>query len=300
MQPAVYLAQRKGVAILLLILPLFLFFIFQHLPLFSNLGEDSFFPELLQYYTNTLAGLLAGIIALLTRHGLGLSQNGRSVLLTFGFLTLASLLLVSSFSVPYLLLTETLHPVLVWSLFVSLPISGLYFAAAGVRWTAVAEKRLIAWRWRLFGLNVLLFLLYTILVVRLADQPAYTLQTLSYLPFLVAVTGSGLLFWAAWRSDQISLRENNTTERNLAATFILLAQAEICLAFGAPISAIWLLFQLLLLAALLVTLLPLLRHAIQYQREKRQRSDLIQLIIHDLKSPLTIVISGLDEVFSYR
>lgn len=294
MQPTVSHAQRKGVVTLLLVLPLFFFIIFQRLPLFTSFTGDNLLTELLQYYTSTLAGLLGVIIALLTRHGLGLSQNGRSVLLTYGFLTLASLLLISSLGVPYLLLTDMLHPAFVWSLFMSIPASSIYFVAAGMRWTAVAEKRLLAWRWPLLGLNLLLFLLYIGLVFRFAAQLAHAAQTAPLLLFLIAVLGVGLLIWAAWRSDQIRQQENNSTERNLAITFILLAQAEIYLTFGAPNSANWLLFQLLLLGALLVTLLPLLRHAIQYQREKRQRSELTQLIVHDLKSPLTIVISGLD------
>ncbi len=294
MQSTVSLAQRKGVVTLLFVLPLFLFLIFQRSPIFSNFGNDSLLPELLQYYTSTLAGLLGVIIALLTRHGLGLSQNGRSVLLTFGFLTLASLLLVSSLGVPYLLLTNMLHPAFVWSLFMSLPASSFYFIAAGIPWTAVTEKRLLAWRWPLFGLNVMLFLLYIGFVIRFANVLARASQTVTHLLFIVAIIGIGLLLGAAWRSDQIRKKEKNSTERNLTITFVLLALAEICLAFGAPSSANWFLFQLLLLAALLVTLLPLLRHAIQYQREKRQRSDLTQLIVHDLKSPLTIVISGLD------
>ncbi len=295
MQFAVSLAQRKGVMTLVVVLPLFLFLIFQNLPSFTNFNQESVFPELLQYYTSTLAGLLGVIIALLTRHGLGLSQNGRSLLLTFGFLTLAFLLLISSLGIPYLLLTNRLHPAFVWSLFMSLPLSSLYFAAAGVRWTAVAEKRLLVWRRPLFGLNVLLSLLYITIMFRFNEQMALAPRTLlPYILFLVAVSSSGLLLWAAWRSDQISQREGNSTEKNLAFTFILLAQAEICLAFGTPGSLNWILFQLLLLTALIITLLPLLRHAIQYQREKRQRSDLTQLIVHDLKSPLTIVISGLD------
>ncbi|NJN54705.1 MAG: HAMP domain-containing histidine kinase [Anaerolineae bacterium] len=294
MQPAVSFAQRKGVFILLLMLPLFFFFIFQSLPVFATLGAQSLLPELLQYYTSTLAGLLGVIIALLTRHGLGLSLNGRSVLLTFGFLTLASLLLVSSLGIPYLLLTHMLHPVFIWSLFMSLPASSLYFAAAGVRWTAVSEKRLLKWRWPLLGLNILLFLLYLGIIFYFVEGLARAPQTWPQLLFLIAIVGSVLLLWAAWRARQISKRESNSTENNLALTFVLLAQAEICLAFGRPGSLNWLLFQLLLLAALFVTLLPLLRHAIQYQREKRQRSELTQLIVHDLKSPLTIVISGLD------
>jgi len=294
MQSTVSLAQRKGVVILVLTLPLFFFLIFESLPRFVGFGENSILPELLQYYTSTLAGLLAVIIAMLTRHGLGLSLNGRSVLLTFGFLTLASLLLVSSLGIPYLLFTHKLHPAFVWSLFMALPASSLYFAAAGIRWTAVAEKRLLAWRWPLFGLNVLLFALYLVFIFRLVELLVRVPQTIPQMLFVVALIGSGLMVLAAWQSDQTSKRENNSTERHIALTFILLAQAEICLAFGTPGSPNWLLFQFLLLLALFITLLPLLSHAVQYQREKRQRSELIQLIIHDLKSPLTIVISGLD------
>ncbi|MBL1127264.1 MAG: sensor histidine kinase [Chloroflexi bacterium] len=294
MQPTVSLAQRKGVVTLIFVLPLFFFLIFQRLPLFTNFSDESFLPELLQYYTSTLAGLLGVIIALLTRHGLGLSQNGRSVLLTFGFLALASLLLVSSVGIPYLLLTNMLHPAFVWSLLLSLPAGSLYFAAAGVRWTAVAEKRLITWRWPLFGLNGLVFLAYLGFVSHYTEPFAQMLKRGSLLLLGMTMLVSGLLLWAAWRSDQFSRLRNNSADRNLAVTFILLAQAELCLIFGISGSATWVLFHLLLLAALLVTLLPLLRHAIQYQREKRQRSDLIQLIVHDLKSPLTIVISGLD------
>jgi signal transduction histidine kinase len=294
MQFAVSLAQRKGVVILLLTLPLFFFLVFQSLPLFTSFGENSLLPELLQYYTSTLAGLLAVIIALLTRHGLGLSLNGRSVLLTFGFLTLASLLLVSSLGIPYLLLNQMLHPAFVWSLFMALPASSLYFAAAGIRWTAVAEKSLLTWRWLLFGLNILLFVLYLVFIFHLDDWLALVPQTIPQLLFLGAASSSAVMLWAARRSDQTSKRENNRTERHLALTFIMLAQAEICLAFGAPDSPNWLLFQLLLLLALVVTLLPLLSHAVQYQREKRRRSELVQLIVHDLKSPLTIVISGLE------
>jgi signal transduction histidine kinase len=294
MHSTVSLAHRKGVVTLVLVLPLFFFLIFQSLPLFTSLDEGNYYPELLQYYTSTLAGLLGVIIALLTRHGLGLSLNGRSVLLTFGFLTLASLLLVGSLGIPYLLLNHVLHPAFVWALFMSLPASSFYFMAAGVRWTAAAETHILRWRWPLAGINFLLFVSILFIVFRFDEWLARIPQVIPQLLFLVGMTGSILLLWAAWRTEQISKRENNSTERNLAITFILLAQAELSLAFGQSGSPNWLLFQLLLLIALFVALLPLLSHAIQYQREKRQRSELTQLIVHDLKSPLTIVISGLD------
>lgn len=279
---------------ILLVTPFFLFAVFRTLPVFSAFGPYVNVPDLLQYYASTLAGLLAVIIALLTRHGLGLSLNGRSVLITFGFLTLAALLLVSSLGIPYLLLQQSLHPVFIWSLFLSLPLSSIYFIGGSVRWTAVAEKRIIAWRWPLLGINLIGFLLYLVITVALTTMLAHLPARFPAILFFFAALSITWLLWAAWRAYGISQAETNSNERNLAVTFLLLAQAELCLAFGRPGSLNWFLYQVLLLTGLAITLLPLLKHAIHYQREKRQRSELAQLIVHDLKSPLTIVTSGLE------
>jgi signal transduction histidine kinase len=294
---SVSLAKSKGVVVLLAA-PLLLFIIFRTIPIFTTSGWQPYWYAgiggLIQYYFSTLAGFLALIIALLTQHGLGANVNARSVLLTFGFFSLALLLITSSLGIPYLLLRQTLNPALIWSLFLSLPVSSVFFALGSVGWTAVTEKRLLARRWLLLAAVVISFMLFLLGVFNFATTIAQLSQTTALDRYLIAVFTIILLGWSAWRSHKFSLLDKNPLDEKLTITFILLAEAEVCLAFGLLGSLSWLLHLPLILAALVITLYPLLRNAVHYQREKRQRAELTQLIVHDLKSPLTIVISGLD------
>lgn len=283
---------------MLLAAPLLLFVIFRVLPIFTNSGWEPFWytgvAGLVQYYSSTVAGFLALIIALLSQHGLGATVNTRSVFLTLGFFTLAFFLLTSSLGIPYLLLRQTVHPALIWSLFMSLPVSSLFFVLAGVRWTAVIDKRLTAYRWSFATAGLIIFLLYLVFIFTFATPLSQASQTTSYDRYLIALVGITFLLWAARQSYHYSLAENNPLEQKMALTFLLLAEAEICLAFGLLGTMSWLLHLPLLLAALSLTLHPLLGNAVRYQRERRYRAELTQLIVHDLKSPLTIVMSGLD------
>jgi len=139
------------------------------------------------------------------------------------------------------------------------------------------------------GFPILLLIIFNY-AVPVQDAPPY----LSIILFMIATLSMIMFVWSAWRTDEINKTENSTVEQQLAYTMILLAQAEIYLTFGMPGTLSWTLHQPILLVGLGVTLIPLLKLAIRYQKEKRHRSELTQLIVHDLKSPLTIVISGLD------
>lgn len=298
MTTSVTLAKKRGIILGFLLSPLFLFVIFRIFPIFSSsTWQPDWFNSaimLTQYYFSTLVGLLALLIALLLWQGLGINRNARSIFLTVGFIWLAVLQLTSSLAIPYLIQTQMLHPAFIWALFLSLPSSSIFFALAGFRWTAVAEKWITSNRWALLICNgiifaVLLFITFSY-ATPLQEAPPYLAKIL----FIVATISLTLLIWAAWRTEEINKKENSTIERHLVYTIILLAQAEIYLSFGLPGTLSWTLHQPILLAALGVTLIPLLKLAIRYQKEKRHRSELTQLIVHDLKSPLTIVISGLE------
>lgn len=295
MLPGPSFLQKRGVVTILLVTPLFLFAIFRFFPVLPNFSSSpdwyrSIFG-LVQYYLSTLTGLLAFIIALLTRHGLGMSINARSIFLTFGFLASGSLLLISSLGIPYLLLGRPIHPAFVWSLFWSIPAAAFYFGLASIQWSSTAGQKIVRHRWWLLSINLgglglyLLFAFHAAAII----PPGDTMPL-----FLIALASMALLAWAAWRADVLSGFENAHLEQQLAMGLIFLIEAELCLAFGLPGSMSWVLHQPLILMAEAAILLPLLQSALQYRREKRQRSELTQLIVHDLKSPLTIVISGLD------
>lgn len=298
MTSCVTFAQKRGLATTLLLSPLILFLIFRLFPIFTSSSLQpvwiSGVAGLTQYYFSTFVGLLSLIIGLLLWQGLGMGRSARSVFITFGFYSLFLLQLISSLGIPYLLLKQVIHPAFIWALFLSLPLSSIYFVLADLRWTAVAEKNIVEKRWQLLIVNIIGFgFLITILFLyapSLANAPAYT----SPLLYLVATTCILLLLFAAWRTEEVNQQEKSIIERQLAYTFILLAQAEIYLTFGLSGTLSWMLHQPILVAALAILLIPLLKIAVRYQKEKRHRSELTQLIVHDLKSPLTIVISGLE------
>lgn len=294
----VALAQKRGVITGLLLSPLVLFVIFRVFPIFSSTTWQPPWLNsaniLAQYYFSTLVGLLGLLIALLLWQGLGISRNARSISLTLGFIWLAILQLISSLAIPYLIQMEGIHPAFMWALFLSLPVCSLFFMLAGFHWPSSIEKRIISNRWPILFLNGTAFLLLLYITFSSATPLEAASPYLSTVLFIIATVSMSIFIWAAWRTEEINQRENSTIERHIAYSMILLAQAEIYLTFGLPGTISWTLHQPILLAALGVTLIPLIKLMIRYQKEKRHRSELTQLIVHDLKSPLTIVISGLD------
>ncbi|MCP4363039.1 MAG: HAMP domain-containing histidine kinase [Chloroflexi bacterium] len=231
------------------------------------------------------------IVALFTRNGLSGRLSARSILLTFGFVALAALLLLSSLTISYLLSNQTPSPIFFRSLFLSIPVTTLFFVLAHLPWTAATEKLIITRRWRLLILNIVLFVVYLFAAFKLPSMESNFINPT--LPYLVSLASIMALVGIAWHAINTTKRKQTPFERRLAVAYILLAEAQICLTWGLPDTLSWLLYQPLILAALAVILTAALKRTMMFQREQRRRSELTQLIVHDLKSPLTIVISGL-------
>lgn len=363
-------AYLKGKPTAVLIaLPLVLFALLQLFPaLDTSASSVSRYIRLIQFYVGSLTGVLALIAALFAGTTLGAKTNSRALFITLAFTAISTLLLVSSAAIPDLLISELNNQFFIWSLNFSFPAAAFLFALASLPWRPATEARLVARRHFLLLGGVILFVLY----VAIAFSYPAILDTLGNSRYavqstLAVVTLISLLI-AIRRSRALIRHSGSRIERSLVITFILLAEAQICLAFSQPGRLSWFLYHVPTLAALIVALRAMLsrmerspelklthyfaalasiaifgislvigevgkhwltlgsgrssiiplalvqgflsflvlflivsrlnrlvvERTLALQQEQYLRSELIQLIVHDLKSPLSVIKGGIN------
>ena len=363
-----YLLKGKPAAILLTV-PILLLALLRLFPnLDSLLWSVSENTRLFQFYVGSLAGVLALIAALFAGTLLGAKTSTQALLVNLGFTSMAALLLVGSVAVPGLLVHKSNSGVFTWSLNLSFPVGALLFALAGGRWRPAVGAWLVAKRHFIWLAGVVLFGLYVIFVFSNPAVFATFSRFSRVIQNTLAVVTVSALFIAIRRRHVITQHSPSEFERSLGITFILLAEAQICLVFGEFGRLSWLLYHLLTLAALLVTLQTMLskmerspelklthyfaalgtiaifgislvigevgqhwlsvdsgrsalipmalvqgflsflvlflivsrlnrlvvERTLALRREQHLRSELIQLIVHDLKSPLSVIKGGIN------
>lgn len=330
----------------------------------------SWYTRLIQYYFGAFASFIALIAALFANNALGEKTTARSIFLTIGFIALSVLFLFSSLTTPNILIQGASNPAFIWSIRLSLPVSGLFFAASAIDWSNLTETFIVKYR-RLFWLvGLLLLVAFGILAFVYPEVLNSWLQLDPILPNLLGVVSIIMLLWTAWRARILNWYGNRMINARLAVVFVLLAEAQSCLVLGVAGQLSWLMYHPLVIAALIValsailnsfqtsrdvqlsryfaalgsiliaglslasvelgfrwlstssgvnrtSLIPLsiaqgtLSFIVLYvivfylnrlinerndalRREQHLRSELTQLIVHDLKSPLTVILSGMN------
>ncbi len=363
--------KRRPVTAVSLTIPLVLFALLRLVPpLDVHAWSLSWYTRLIQYYFGAFASFIALIAALFANSALGEKTTGRSIFLTIGFIALSILFLFSSLTTPNILIQGASNPAFIWSIRLSLPVSGLFFAASAMDWSAAAEAFIVRHR-RLFWLiGLLLLVIFGVLAFVYPEVLTSWLQLDPILPNFLGVVSIMLLLWTAWRARILNWYGNKMINTRLAVVFVLLAEAQFCLVLGIAGQLSWLMYHPLVIAALIValsailnsfqtsrdvqlsryfaalgsiliaglslasveigfrwlstgsgvnrtSLIPLsiaqgtLSFIVLYvivfylnrlinerndalRREQHLRSELTQLIVHDLKSPLTVILSGMN------
>lgn len=371
MSDLVYVIKRRPVTAVLLAIPLVILAILRLVPMLDiHAWSLSWYTRLIQYYLGTFASFIALIAALFANSALGKETTARSIFLTMGFIAVSALFLGSSLATPNILIPGASNPAFVWSLRLCLPISGLFFAASARDWPLPTEEFIVKHQrlWWLIG--IVFIALLGVLAFGYPGTLDYLMRFDPYLPSLLGAISISLLVWTAWRSRILNWYGNRMIHGRLAVVFLLLAEAQLTLILGIAGQLSWLMYQPLVISALIValsailksfqssrdvqlsryfaalgsiliaglslasvelglrwlntahevnrsTLIPLsiaqgtLSFIVLYvivfhlnrlinernealRHEQHQRSELTQLIVHDLKSPLTVILSGMN------
>ena len=363
--------KRKPVTAVFLTIPLVLFAVLRLVPAMDiHAWSLSWYTRLIQYYFGAFASFMALIAALFANSALGEKTSARSIFLTFGFIALSALFLFSSLATPNIIIPGANNPAFMWSIRLSLPLSGLFFAASAVEWPRHVEAIIVKYRRLLWLTGSVLLLTFGMVAFGYPELLDKLLVLDPILPNAMAAVSITLLLWTAWRARILNWYGNKTINGRLAVVFLLLAEAQLSLALGVAGQLSWLMYHPLVITALIValsailntfqtsrdvqlsryfaalgsiliaglslvsveigfrwltsgsginrtTLIPLsiaqgtLSFIVLYvivfylnrlinerndalRREQHLRSELTQLIVHDLKSPLTVILSGMN------
>ena len=363
--------KRRPVTAVLLAIPLVIFALLRFFPILDiHAWSLSWYTRLIQYYFGAFASFIALIAALFANSALGKETTARSIFLTMGFIVLSVLFLFSSFATPNILVQGATNPAFIWSIRLSLPLSGLFFAASAKDWSPKHERQIVSSR-RLLWIVGFLSLVAFGAIACAYPLPLQSLMALDpYLPVTLGILSISLLLWTARRARVMNWYGNTMINARLAVVFLLLAEAQFCLMVGLAGQLSWLMYHPLVIAALIVTLSAILNsfqtsrdvqlsryfaalgsiliaglslasveigfrwltssevvnrttlvplsiaqgtlsfivlYVIVFylnqlinernealRREQYLRSELTQLIVHDLKSPLTVILSGIN------
>ncbi|WP_420644173.1 ATP-binding protein [Candidatus Leptofilum sp.] len=371
MSELVYHIKRRPFTAVCLAIPMVFFALLRFFPTLDiHAWSLSWYTRLIQYYFGAFASFIALIAALFANSALGKKTSARSIFLTIGFIALSALFLFSSLATPNILIEGGSNPAFIWSIRLSLPISGLFFAASTFDWPPAAEKFIVRFRRLLWLAGLLLLMIFGIIAF---GNPSILVRWMAYDPLVPNLLGAlaiTLLAWTAWRARVLNWYGSKVINGRLAVVFLLLAQAQFSLMLGIAGQLSWLMYHPLVIAALIVALSAILRSfqtsrdvqlsryfaalgsiliaglslasveisfrwlntgggvnrtsliplsiaqgtlsfivlyfVVFYlnqliternetlRREQHLRSELTQLIVHDLKSPLTVILSGMN------
>lgn len=363
--------KRRPVTAVLLAIPLVIFVFLRLVPALDvHAWSLSWYTRLIQYYFGAFASFIALIAALFANSALGKETTARSIFLTIGFIAVSVLFLFSCMATPNILIPGATNPAFIWSIRLSLPVSGLFFAASARDWSDATEAFIVKFRRLLWFTGFLLLALFGTIAFGYPELLDHLMRFDPFLPNLLGVISILLLLWSAWRARVLNWYGNKMINGRLAVVFLLLAEAQLSLVLGIAGQLSWLMYHPLVIAALIValsailnsfqtsrdvqlsryfaalgsiliaglslasveigfrwlntgsainrtSLIPLsiaqgtLSFIVLYvivfylnrlinernealRQEQYLRSELTQLIVHDLKSPLTVILSGMN------
>lgn len=354
--------------IILLTIPLLIFGILKAYPeLDVQAWSISWYTSLIQFYTGSFASLIALIAALFASSTVRNQTSPRTIFVTFAFVNIAALMLISSIATPNILVTGN-NEAFSWSLRLAFPTGAAFFALASIRWSPQLSQLIVRNYRPLWGVG---FVLLTTFAVTAFAFPETLLPIRAFSPFLpnlLAILAIVLMLFASWRTWKLKWPQDSKVKNKLSLVLILLSEAQLFQTFGMPGHYSWLIYHPVMLIALMIAVfailstfeaeediqanryfaalgsiliaglsliigevgtrwvmggenrtllvpLVLIQGALSFlvlysivlylnrlitertlalRREQRHRSELTQLIVHDLKSPLSVITSGIN------
>ncbi|VAW42680.1 hypothetical protein MNBD_CHLOROFLEXI01-4348, partial [hydrothermal vent metagenome] len=251
--------KRRPITAVLLTIPLLLFALLRLVPTLDiHAWSLSWYTRLIQYYFGAFASFIALIAALFANSALGEKTTARSIFLTNGFIALSALFLISSLSTPNILIQGATNSIFIWSIRLSLPIGGLFFAASTINWSKQAEAIIVKHRRLLWIVGFFLLIGFGTVAFGYPDLLEKLQSFDPIIPNFLAATSISLLLWTAWRTRVLNWYGNKTINGRLGSVFLLLAEAQLSLALGLAGQLSWLLYHPLVITALIVALSAIL------------------------------------------
>lgn len=355
--------------IILLLFPLAIFALLKVSPhLNIQAWSISWYTGLVQFYAGSLASLIALIAALFIRSSSGEEVNPRTLFITFAFVNMSALFLISSIATPDILISNN-EGTFNWSLRFAFPAGAVFFFLANIRWSDRARLVIAQYYRVLWIMGGVILTLYVIAAFGFLEVSRTLSRYISFLPNGLAIGAISLLLISAWRTKRIDWSEDSQiNDDHLAIVLVLLAEAQLFQTFGRYGRFDWLLHHPVMLVALMVAIfaiistlqasgeikfnryfaalgsilvaglslligelgthwitggvnrtlvvpLILVQGALNFfvlyfivvyldklieertaalRHEEHLRSELTQLIVHDLKSPLSVITSGIN------
>jgi signal transduction histidine kinase len=371
MQKIKQLYRRTPRLVIFLILPLA---IFMYLRIFPDrdlrIWGLTWNTRLIHYYGVSFASFMALITALFAGAALGAKATARTLFITLAFSAISALLLISGITTPGVLLPGPISETFRWSLRLSLFVGALFFAIAVTPWPHHIERTIVRYRQTISLVLLLFYVLFLVIAFAFTAPLDFLTRLDPILANTLATISVASYTWAGWLTYRRYKKDNRRIDRQLAIAMILLAEAQIFMAFGVWGRLSWLLSHTLILIALADALYALLVafqstqqiRAAHYfgalgsiiivglsliigevgmgflqiavnrstvvtmalaqgglsflvlyiivlhldkliaernealKREQHLRNELTQLIVHDLKNPLSVITSGLSLV----
>ncbi len=371
MQKIKQLYRRTPRLVIFLILPLA---IFMYLRIFPDrdlrIWGLTWNTRLIHYYGVSFASFMALVTALFAGAALGAKATARTLFITLAFSAISALLLISGITTPGVLLPGPISETFRWSLRLSLFVGALFFAIAVTPWPHHIERTIVRYRQTISLVLLLFYVLFLVIAFAFTAPLDFLTQLDPILANTLATISVASYTWAGWLTYRRYKKDNRRIDRQLAIAMILLAEAQIFMAFGVWGRLSWLLSHTLILIALADALYALLVafqstqqiRAAHYfgalgsiiivglsliigevgmgflqiavnrstvvtmtlaqgglsfivlyfivvhldkliaernealKREQHLRNELTQLIVHDLKNPLSVITSGLSLV----
>jgi signal transduction histidine kinase len=363
------LSKGRLIQTAVLAVPLLFFIFLRFSPdLDVQVWSLSWYTRLIQFYAASFASLIALIAASFAGTTLSEKATPRSLFVTFAFINISALLLMSSIATPNVIISETNNDAFIWSLRFAFPLGAFFFFLASVPWSEEISTNIIRRRRLLWLIGTIVLSTYAAIAFGY-PQPLQKLNGYApLLPQILAGTAIALLCVAALRTYRSESHELAWVKGRLALVLVLLAEAQLFQAFGTPGRYSWLLYHPVTLVALLIAVSAILssfesaqdlqfkqyfaavgsivigglslaigelgtrwltsgvnrttvitlvfiqgtlsflvlyaivlylnrlitERTLALRREQRLRNELTQLIVHDLKSPLSVITSGIN------
>lgn len=333
----------------------------------TNLWVSSWYTRVFYFYAASFASLVALVAALFASTSSREDSSPRSIFITFAFINLSAMMLISSIATPHVLIKNNNMAMFFWSLRLAFPLGAFAFMLANLNWSDKLSAMIVQHRRYLWLFSAVTLGAYA-LVAFFNPTTLEALEGIPPLDEILALLSIGMLLFSAYRTWRYKWTATRRINHRLAITMLLIAEAQFFQAYAPSGRYSWLLYQPIILIALLVAVLAILSafktdhelHASRYfavsgsiivigislifgemgtrwlsfnlnrtsvvalvlaqgalsflilyriviylnnqireqtvalQREQRLRSELTQLIVHDLKSPLSVITSGIN------
>ena len=257
---AFYLSHKTRIAAAGISLPLGIFALLRLVPAWDySAWSTIWYTHLVYFYVMAFISFIALVTGLFSNAAFRVPLTSRTFFIRLALITIAAFSLLNSVNTPYIFFPEIGDYPLQWSIRIGGLLSAIFFAAATIHWPAIWEKRLLTYRWFIWGGGGLLLALFIGVIWSYPNL----LAALNKGDSLINLTSFGIaapaLLWSARHSLRLFQNTGQMIEGALATALALLFAAQISQTFGLWGHFSWQLYSFTTLAALSVILSAFLR-----------------------------------------